>query len=38
MLSDQGRANEVLGAIQNETTAKRVDEVTGVVLKQMVNQ
>ena len=33
VLSDQGRANEVLGAIQNETTAKRVDEVTGVVLR-----
>jgi phenylacetic acid degradation protein paaN len=34
MLSDQGRANEVLGAIQNQATADRVDQVTGNVLRQ----
>ncbi len=33
LLSDQGRANEVLGAIQNETTASRVDDVDGAVLR-----
>jgi phenylacetic acid degradation protein paaN len=34
MLSDQGRANEVLGAIQNEATATRVDTVGGEVLRE----
>jgi phenylacetic acid degradation protein paaN len=33
MLSDQGRANEVLGAIQNETTAARIDSAPGDVLR-----
>ncbi len=36
MLSDQGRANEVLGAIQNETTADRVDSSNGTVLREGV--
>ncbi len=34
MLSDQGRANEVLGAIQNEVTANRVDDVDGEILRE----
>ena len=34
VLSDQGRANEVLGAIQNEVTAERVDNTTGMVLRE----
>ena len=34
MLSDQGRANEVLGAIQNQTTANRVDTVAGNILRE----
>jgi len=34
MLSDQGRANEVLGALQNQTTADRVDTVAGVILRE----
>jgi acyl-CoA reductase-like NAD-dependent aldehyde dehydrogenase len=34
MLSDQGRANEVLGAIQNDATANRIDSVTGDVLRE----
>ena len=34
MLSDQGRANEVLGAIQNQTTADRVDQVSGEILRE----
>ena len=34
MLSDQGRANEVLGAIQNEVTAERVDLASGDVLRE----
>jgi phenylacetic acid degradation protein paaN len=34
MLSDQGRANEVLGAIQNEATAERVDVASGDVLRK----
>jgi phenylacetic acid degradation protein paaN len=34
MLSDQGRANEVLGAIQNETTAERIDAAEGEVLRE----
>ena len=34
MLSDQGRANEVLGAIQNQTTADRVDSTAGTVLRE----
>jgi len=34
MLSDQGRANEVLGAIQNQTTADRIDSVEGEVLRE----
>ena len=33
MLSDQGRANEVLGAVQNQATADRVDSVQGDVLR-----
>ncbi len=33
MLSDQGRANEVLGAIQNQTTADRIDSVEGELLR-----
>ena len=33
MLSDQGRANEVLGAVQNQATADRVDGVQGDVLR-----
>jgi len=33
MLSDQGRANEVLGAIQNESTAARIDAAAGDVLR-----
>ena len=33
MLSDQGRANEVLGAIQNEATASRIDGAEGDVLR-----
>ena len=33
MLSDQGRANEVLGAIQNEATANRIDVAEGDVLR-----
>ncbi|MAI66972.1 MAG: phenylacetic acid degradation protein PaaN [Phycisphaerae bacterium] len=34
MLSDQGRANEVLGAIQNEATAERIDASDGEVLRE----
>ena len=34
MLSDQGRANEVLGAIQNQATADRVDKTPGDVLRE----
>ena len=34
MLSDQGRANEVLGAIQNQVTADRVDQVEGETLRE----
>jgi len=34
MLSDQDRANEVLGAIQNQATADRADRVSGEVLRQ----
>ena len=34
MLSDQGRANEVLGAIQNEDTATRVDQTSGEILRE----
>ena len=34
MLSDQGRANEVLGAIQNDATANRIDSATGDVLRE----
>lgn len=33
MLSDQARANEVLGAIQNKATADRVDSASGKVLR-----
>ena len=33
MLSDQGRANEVLGAIQNQTIADRIDSVEGELLR-----
>jgi phenylacetic acid degradation protein paaN len=33
MLNDQGRANEVLGAIQNQTTSDRVDSVAGDILR-----
>lgn len=33
MLSDQGRANEVLGAIQNQATADRIDHAAGDVLR-----
>ena len=33
MLSDQGRANEVLGAIQNEDTASKVDSIDGELLR-----
>ena len=33
MLSDQGRANEVLGAIQNQATADRIDHTAGDVLR-----
>lgn len=33
MLSDQGRANEVLGAIQNQETADRADQVSGDILR-----
>ncbi len=33
MLSDQGRANEVLGAVQNQATADRADQVQGEVLR-----
>ena len=33
MLSDQGRANEVLGAIQSQATADRVDQVSGELLR-----
>ncbi len=33
MLSDQGRANEVLGAVQNQVTADRVDQIQGEVLR-----
>jgi phenylacetic acid degradation protein paaN len=36
MLSDQGRANEVLGAIQNEATAVRIDSAAGDVLRDGV--
>ncbi len=36
MLSDQGRANEVLGAIQNEATAARIDSAAGDVLRDGV--
>jgi len=36
MLSDQGRANEVLGAIQNDVTANRVDDVDGEVIREGV--
>ena len=34
ILSDQGRANEVLGAIQNEDTATRVDQTSGEILRE----
>ncbi len=34
MLSDQGRANEVLGAIQNQATADRIDQVAGDILRE----
>jgi phenylacetic acid degradation protein paaN len=34
MLSDQGRANEVLGAIQNHATAERIDSADGKVLRE----
>jgi len=34
MLSDQGRANEVLGAIQNQTTADRIDSAEGELLRE----
>jgi acyl-CoA reductase-like NAD-dependent aldehyde dehydrogenase len=34
MLSDQGRANEVLGAIQNQATADRIDSAGGEVLRE----
>ena len=33
MLSDQGRANEVLRAIQNQATADRIDHAAGDVLR-----
>ena len=33
MLSDQGRANEVLGAIQNQAPAGRIDHAAGDVLR-----
>ena len=33
MLSDQGRANEVLGAVQNQATADMADQVQGEVLR-----
>ena len=36
MLSDQGRANEVLGAIANEETVSRVDQVSGEVLRSYI--
>ncbi|MGY8753833.1 MAG: phenylacetic acid degradation protein PaaN [Phycisphaerales bacterium] len=36
MLSDQGRANEVLGAIQNHATAERIDSADGKVLREGV--
>lgn len=34
MLSDQDRANEVLGAIQNQATADRIDRVEGEILRE----
>ena len=34
LLGDQGRANEVLGAIQNQATADRVDQVSGEILRE----
>ena len=34
MLSDQGRANEVLGAIQNQATADRIDCADGDVIRE----
>ena len=37
MLSDQGRANEVLGAIQNQATADRIDSAVGEVLREGVS-
>ena len=37
MLSDQGRANEVLGAIQNQATADRIDCADGDVIREGVS-
>lgn len=34
MLGDQGRANEVLGAIQNQATAERVDQASGDIVRE----
>jgi phenylacetic acid degradation protein paaN len=34
LLGDQGRANEVLGSIQNQATADRVDQVSGEILRE----
>ena len=33
ILSDQARANEVLGAIQSESTAQRVDQIKGEIIR-----
>ena len=37
MLSDQGRANEVLGAIQNQATADRIDCADGDVIREGIS-